>query len=90
MMRGFYGGFGGFSWIGMVLNLAIAAIFIIGLILLIIYAVRSLNRRSNNQVLPQGPAVTAAPSSPKEILQARYARGEITREQYLAMLEDLK
>jgi len=30
-----------------------------------------------------------AQTSPREILQIRYARGEITREQYLQMLEDL-
>jgi uncharacterized membrane protein len=36
------------------------------------------------------PAATPrAEMSPKEILQARYARGEITREQYQQMLADL-
>jgi putative membrane protein len=30
-----------------------------------------------------------AQPSPREILQTRYARGEITREQYLQMLDDL-
>jgi putative membrane protein len=30
------------------------------------------------------------PASPREILDHRYARGEITREQYLAMIDDLE
>jgi uncharacterized membrane protein len=32
---------------------------------------------------------TRSDASPKEILQMRYARGEITREQYQQMLGDL-
>ncbi len=28
--------------------------------------------------------------TPKQILEQRYARGEITREQYLLMMEDIK
>lgn len=35
------------------------------------------------------PRVPAAHPSPREILQARYARGEVTREQYEEMLNVL-
>ncbi len=72
-------GFGGFGLIGLLFNLAI----IVGIVVLIVWAVRrftngtsSWNQSSGNQ-------------SPREILQARYARGEITREQYQQMLSDL-
>ena len=88
MMRGF-GNIAGFGWIGLIINLAIAIAIIVAVILLIIYAVRGLRRKSSYDVAPQGPVMPSL-QTPKEILQARYARGEITREQYLAMLEDIK
>ena len=40
-----------------------------------------------------GPATTPATQAhedPKRILQVRYARGEISREEYLQMLKDLE
>jgi putative membrane protein len=90
MMRGF-GGFGGFGWIGSIIGLVIMIAIVVALIMLTIYAIRGLTRsRSGQNVIPQGPAGVPPLQTPKEILQARYARGEITREQYLAMLEDLK
>lgn len=79
MMGGGMMGFGGFGLIGLLFNLAI----IVGIVILIVWAVKrftngttSWNQPSSNQ-------------SPREILQARYARGEITREQYQQMLNDL-
>ena len=36
------------------------------------------------------PAGSPAPEDPKRLLQLRYARGEITREEYLQMLKDLE
>jgi len=81
---------GGFGWIGAIIGLALCVAIIVVVVLLTIYAVRRLSRsRSGTSVMPQGP-VTPPLQTPKEILQARYARGEITREQYMAMLEDIK
>jgi putative membrane protein len=74
-MHGF-GGMGLFGgWIGLVLNLAI----IIGIVILVIWAVQ---RFTSGNISPSG-------QTPREILQARYARGEITRDQYQQMLQDL-
>lgn len=72
-------GFGGFGLIGLLFNLAI----IVGVVVLIVWAVKrfSSGTTSWNQ--------SAGNQSPREILQARYARGEITREQYQQMLSDL-
>ena len=74
-----YGMMGGFGLIGLIINVAI----IVGIVVLVAWAVKrftggtsNLNQSSGNQ-------------SPREILQARYARGEITREQYQQMLSDL-
>ncbi|MHA2427675.1 MAG: SHOCT domain-containing protein [Candidatus Hermodarchaeia archaeon] len=86
-MMGGFGGYGTFGWIGFILNLVITLGVIIGVILLIVWAVR---RRSNNgQVLSTVGSIDGPISSPREILNTRYARGEITREQYKEMIADL-
>lgn len=75
-----FGGLGIFGGlIGMIFNLAI----IIGIVLLVIWAVRRLSSGTThwNQVRDA--------QTPREILQTRYARGEITRDQYQQMLQDL-
>jgi len=75
MMSGF--GFGGL--IGLIFNLVI----IIGIVILVVWAVKRFTGSSvsGNQ--------TSGSQSPREILQARYARGEINRDQYQQMLQDL-
>ncbi len=72
-------GFGGFSLIGMLFNLAI----LVGFVILIIWAVRRFTSGTPNLNQHSGE------QSPREILQVRYARGEITREQYQQRLSDL-
>ncbi len=80
LFGGCCGGFGGFGWIGMLFNfLVIAAV-----IWLVVWAVR---RFTVSGGMPR--PMTGGASSPREILQMRYARGEITREQYEEMLNDL-
>jgi putative membrane protein len=76
-MHGF-GGMGLFGgWIGLLFNLAI----IIGIVILVVWAVK---RFTSGNASPGRKA-----QSPREIVQARYARGEITRDQYQQMLSDL-
>ena len=72
-------GFGGFGLIGLLFNLAI----VIGIVVLILWAVRRIAKGATNGNQLSGN------QSPREILQARYARGDITREQYQQMLNDL-
>ncbi len=79
MMHGWYGGIG---WIGMILGAVIWLALLVGVILLIVYGIRRLSRGSSS-------APASQKSTAKEILQERYARGEITRDQYQQMLEDL-
>ena len=81
MMNGF--GFGGGNLLGGLIGLIFNLAIIVGIVLLIIWAVKrftggtaNLNQFSGSQ-------------PPREILQARYARGEITRDQYQQMLQDL-
>jgi putative membrane protein len=67
----------------MILNLVITVGVIIGFVLLVVWLVRRLG--SEGKASSPGQAA----SSPREILQTRYARGEITRDQYQQMLADL-
>jgi len=87
MMGG--GGFGGFGLIGMILNLVITVGVIIGIVWLVIWLIR--RSGSNGLANFSQNTLDAVPTalSPREILQARYARGEITREQYQDILIDL-
>jgi putative membrane protein len=57
----------------------------VGVIFLVIWLARTL--RSGGR---EAPLSARSGPSPKEILQARYARGEIDREQYQQILSDLE
>ena len=74
-MHGF-GGMGLFGgWIGLIFNLAI----IVGIVILIVWAIKRFTTGG----------ITSGGHTPREIVQARYARGEITRDQYQQILQDL-
>ncbi len=77
-------GWGNYGWIGMIINLTITAAVIVGIVWLIIWMVRRMGSYGLTNV-----DSSVAVQSPREILQARYARGEITRDQYFQMLDDL-
>jgi putative membrane protein len=81
MMHGY--GFGGIGWIEMIILFFMIAVMI-GIVLLVIWLVRRTDIRDTPNI-----RASSASQSPREILQARYARGEINREQYLEILEDL-
>ena len=87
MMWGLGSGFGGFGLIGIVLNLIITVGLIVGLVLLIAWLWRRFNPDGQTFAAPRSQV--GAVASPREILQTRYAQGEITREQYQQMLADL-
>jgi len=78
MMHGYGLGLWG-GLIGLVLNILIIG----GIVWLVVWAVRRLAGGSAHWSQSSGG------QSPREILQVRYARGEITREQYQEMLKDL-
>jgi putative membrane protein len=69
-------GYGGML-IGLLFNMAI----LVGIVLLVVWAVK--------QFTGGGLFRGTGAQTPREILQARYARGEITREQYQQMLQDV-
>lgn len=80
MGGGMMGGWGpGFGWWGLVM-LIFWVFFIIGIVLLVAWVVRQLAAGAGG----------GGRSRALEILQERYARGEITREQYEQMRRDLE
>ena len=78
---GYYGGMG---WIGMILGLVFTIAVIVGLVLLVVWAVRRMSASASQG----GTQITSAQSA-KEIAQSRYAKGEISREEYQQILSDL-
>ncbi len=81
--RGFLGDFGAWGWIGPILGFVVWIGLLVGLAVLVIWAIRR-TRASGPRLSYAGGQSTA-----EGILQARYARGEITREQYQQMKQDI-
>jgi uncharacterized membrane protein len=81
---GSLGNMGVLDGIGVILNLVLWVGLLAGLVLLVVWAVR--RARVPAVTGPSGSGQTTA----KEILQARYARDEISREQYETMKQDLE
>jgi len=88
MGRGFTTGWGNFGWLGMILGLIINIGLIVGVVLLVVWVVKRISTPNQGTQVPYGP-VSGSLGGPREILQARYARGEITRDQYLEILADI-
>ncbi len=66
----------GFGLIGMIFDLLV----VVGVVVLIAWAVKRFSDVNH---------IGSRSETPRDILQARYARGAITREQYQEMLKDL-
>lgn len=79
MMYGHGGG-----WLGIIIGLIITVMVIIGIIVLAIWAVRRLSRKSEGSTLANKSGESA-----REIAQARYARGEISRDEYKMIISEL-
>ena len=73
-------GYGMMGWYGLI-GLLFNALIIAGIVVLVVWAVRRFSAPGDHSISGQRP---------RDVVQARYARGEITREQYQQMLDDLK
>lgn len=82
--QGFERGFGGMHVAGAILGCVLFLAVIAAIVLLVIWIVRT-NRRLAS--LSKGQS-QSGPSA-KELLQARYARGEVTQAEYKKLLADL-
>jgi len=79
-----YYGHGGMGWIGMIFGLLITIALIVGFVVLVVWAVRRLSGNSSHSAPQVGSSQSA-----RDIAQIRYAKGEISREEYLNILADL-
>jgi uncharacterized membrane protein len=86
-MGGMMGGgmMGGFGLIGLLLNLVV----LVGIVVLVIWAVRQFSSNRQGAGLLGQLNNRPAEATPREIVEERYAHGEITREQYREILSDL-
>ena len=79
-------GLGSFGLVGGLIGLLFNIAIIVGVIVLVVWAVQKFSRSSGTG----SQAVSAnQPLSAREILDIRYARGELTREEYQAKLGDI-
>ncbi len=78
MMGGFFGG--GLGIIGMVLGFIFSALVIAGIIILIIWLVKRTGSQGTERI---------SESNALEILKQRYAKGEITKNEFNAIKKDI-
>ncbi|KAA3644007.1 MAG: SHOCT domain-containing protein [Chloroflexi bacterium] len=84
MGGGMMGGFGSFGLIGWILNLVITLGVIVGIVLLVVWLVRQFANGS-----PNVNSAGSQQANPLDIAQSRYARGDITRDEYQQIQSDL-
>ena len=71
----------GFGMMGLgLIGLLFTLLILVGIVVLIVWAAKRFSG---------GGSDAPGRASPRDIAQARYARGEITREQYQEVLKDL-
>ena len=86
-MGGFGGGMGGLGLFGGLLGTLLTIGVLVGLVFLGIWLWRKYGTLEGAGSWTQPQETRRAPA--REILQTRYARGELTREEYQGMLQDL-
>lgn len=88
MWDGLDGGMGGLGWLWMLPGV----VFMLGLVVLVVLAtiwlLRALSDRGPQHPSSARPAAMAA--SPREVLDLRYARGEMNRDEYQQARHDLE
>ena len=86
MDGGMMGGFGSFGPMGGFISLLFNVAILVGIVLLVVWAVQkfSSSTRSSAPMASPNQALSA-----REILDIRYARGELTREEYQTRLSDI-
>ncbi len=79
------GSVGGFGLAGGLIGLLFNIIVIVGIVVLIVWAVQKFSpSNASSKAISSGQPVSA-----RDILDIRYARGELTREEYQTMLHDV-
>jgi uncharacterized membrane protein len=81
-------GFGG-GFLFWIFNGLLTILFLVGLVFFIIFLVRAGRRQAWHEKHP-GFSQIPGEMNPKEVLQMRYAKGEIKAEEYKKILADLE
>ena len=82
MMGGGYGGMmGGSGWLGLLVGILVFGGLLLAIAALVVYLIK---RKPSSNGIPGATIQTA-----EDLLAARYARGELSREEFLRMREDL-
>lgn len=79
----------GFGWEWMIFGSLLMLLFWGGLIALAVFAIRALTRSDSRRLAEQASSPGSTSNGALEILKERYARGEITKDQYESMRRDL-
>jgi putative membrane protein len=80
------GGFGSFGLMGGPIGLLFNLAILVGIVLLVVWTVQKFSGSTNSGASTAFPNQTL---SAREILDIRYARGELTREEYQTRLGDI-
>jgi putative membrane protein len=80
----------GYNWLWIVAGLIALGLFIALVVVLIVVGVSSRGRNERTYTSQPGQGVAGGSEDPLEILRQRYARGEITREEYEEMRDVLR
>jgi putative membrane protein len=76
------GGFGGYGWGFGLIHTAISVAVIVAVVFLVIWAIRSMEGGAHHGPYPRR-------STGLDVLEERYARGEIGRDEYLQKRDDI-
>lgn len=86
MDGGMMGGFGSFGLMGGLIGLLFNVALLVGIVLLVVWAVQRFSGSTHS-----GAPAASSPQvlSAREILDIRYTKGELTREEYQTRLSDI-
>jgi putative membrane protein len=79
-------GWGSFGLMGGLIGLLFNIAVLVGIVLLIVWAVQKVSRSTSSGASTTTPQPVL---SAREVLDIRYARGELTREEYQTKLSDM-
>jgi putative membrane protein len=79
----------GFGWGGMIFGGLLTLLFWGVIIALVFFVVRALSRSGSGQASSSASSPGQAPDRALEILRERYARGEISKDEFNSMRQDL-
>ena len=83
--NGYFGHGGGEGWVMFLFMI----VFLVAAVIAVIFLVRYLAQPQGGSQASQATPATPPRETPRDILQRRYAAGEIDREEYLQKLGDL-